>query len=158
MKILGIDPGYDRLGVAVLESGTKQPELIYSDCLTSSKKTEFAKRLSELGAKLEKIIAAHQPEQLALETLFFAKNRKTAMLVSETRGMILYLAGKNNLPVVEVSPGSVKLAITGYGQASKEQISAMLPRLLKIQKVIKHDDEYDAIAVALTALSTVKLK
>ncbi|MCC6290656.1 crossover junction endodeoxyribonuclease RuvC [Candidatus Nomurabacteria bacterium] len=157
MKILGIDPGYDRLGIAILERKKSASELSFSDCLTTDKKLIFAERLLELGNALEKIIIEFRPELLALETLFFAKNKKTAMLVAETRGLILYLAAKHHLRVYEISPASVKLTTTGYGRADKAQIIAMLPKLLKIDKTIKHDDEFDAIAIALTALSTVSL-
>lgn len=158
MRIVGVDPGYDRLGVAIIEkSGTKEV-LIYSDCLTSLKQADFSARLFALGDQLEQVMTQYQPEALAIETLFFAKNRKTATMVSETRGLILYLAGKHHLPVIECSPGTVKLTTTGYGRADKQQISAALERLITINKTIKHDDEYDAIAVALTGLSTAKLK
>lgn len=80
------------------------------------------------------------------------------MLVAETRGLILYLAAKHQLAVSEVAPSTVKLTTTGYGRADKMQIIAMLKKLVKIEKVIKHDDEFDAIAIALTGLSTVSLK
>lgn len=157
MRVLGIDPGYDRLGVAILERVGSGDELIFSDCLTTDKKLIFAERLLELGNALGKIITKFKPKILALETLFFAKNKKTAMLVAETRGLILYLAAKHNLQICEMSPASVKLSTTGYGRADKMQIIAMLPKLLKIKKAIKHDDEFDAIAIAITALSTVSL-
>jgi crossover junction endodeoxyribonuclease RuvC len=158
MRIIGVDPGYDRLGVAVIERQGQKEQLIYSDCLSSGKKDDFSIRLFNLGEQLEKVITQHQPEALAIETLFFAKNKKTASAVAETRGLILYLAGKHNLPVIECSPGTVKLTTTGYGRADKAQISAALGRLIRIEKEIKYDDEYDAIAVALTGLSTTRLK
>lgn len=156
MKILGIDPGYERLGVAIVEKSKKtdnQEILIYSDCLITSKNLTFSKRLLKLGTELEKIIKKYQPDCLALEDLFFAKNQKTAMAVGSVRGMIIYLAEKNNLEISEHSPNTVKLTITGYGRADKAQMMQMLPKLIKINKAIKHDDEYDAIGLALTALA-----
>ena len=158
MRIVGVDPGYDRLGVAIVEHDKSREQLVFSDCLGSDKKTVFSERLFALGEQLEQVIRQYQPEALAIETLFFAKNKKTAGAVAETRGLILYLAGKHGLPVIECSPGTVKLTTTGYGRADKNQISAALERLIKIEKEIKYDDEYDAIAVALTGLSTAKLK
>ncbi|MEK7650807.1 MAG: crossover junction endodeoxyribonuclease RuvC [Patescibacteria group bacterium] len=156
MKILGIDPGYERLGVAIVEKSkntNNQEILIYSDCLITSKNLTFSKRLLKLGTELEKIIKKYQPDCLALEDLFFAKNQKTAMAVASVRGMIIYLAEKNNLEISEHSPNTVKLTITGYGRADKAQMMQMLPKLIKINKAIKHDDEYDAIGLALTALA-----
>lgn len=156
MKILGIDPGYERLGVAIIEKSKNtdnQETLIYSDCLITSKNLAFSKRLLKLGEELEKIIKKYQPDCLALEDLFFAKNQKTAMAVASVRGLIIYLAEKNNLKISEHSPNTVKLTITGYGHADKAQIISLLPKLLRIKKVVKHDDEYDAIAIALTALA-----
>ncbi len=161
MKILGVDPGYERLGVAIIEKSKNTnnlEELIYSDCLTTSKSLAFSKRLLKLGDELEKIIKKYQPDCLALEDLFFAKNQKTVMAVASVRGMIIYLAEKNNLEISEYSPNTVKLTITGYGRADKTQIKLMLPKLIKIEKPIKHDDEYDAIAIALTRLSTSRQK
>lgn len=158
MRLIGVDPGYDRLGVAVVERGQSGEKLIFSTCLSSDKKKTFSARLFGLGQSLEKIIKKYKPEALALETLFFAKNRKTAMAVSETRGLILYLAGKYNLAVIECAPATVKLTTTGYGRADKAQVAAALGRLIKLARPIKHDDEFDAIAVALTGLSTVHLK
>ncbi len=146
--ILGIDPGYDRLGVAIIS--TNPLTLLYSDCLTSNSKNIFAKRLADLGTELETIINQHQPTDIVLEKLFFSKNQKTASQVAEVRGMILYLAGKNNLTVTEYAPSEIKLTITGFGSADKQQVTAMVPKLIKVTKMPKYDDEYDAIAVALT--------
>lgn len=158
MRLLGVDPGYDRLGVAIVERENNKDSLLFSDCLTSEKKSDFSKRLLVVGEKLEKIIKKYQPNSLALESLFFSKNRKTALAVAETRGVIRYLASQNNLEVAEYSPATIKLTITGYGQADKQQVALMVEKLLSLKKAIKHDDEYDAIAVALTALSTSRLK
>lgn len=155
MRILGVDPGYERLGVAVVEKkDSKQPEvLLFSDCLITPKTLAFPKRLLALGTKLDEIIKRYRPDCLALEDLFFAKNQKTAMAVANVRGLIIYLAEKNGLKILEYSPNTVKLTITGYGRANKIQVTQMLSRLLELEKGIKHDDEYDAIAIAVTALA-----
>jgi crossover junction endodeoxyribonuclease RuvC len=151
MKIIGADPGYDRLGVAVLESG-RQPQVIYSTCLQTPK-GEFAPRLVKLGEEFQKILTAHQPDYLAIEKLFFMSNQKTAGRVSEVRGLIIYLAAKAGLKVAECAPTEIKLSITGYGRADKKQVAAMLEKLVKLPARRRHDDEYDAIAVALTVAS-----
>ena len=152
MRLIGIDPGYGRLGVAVVERKRDGEHLLFSVCLTTAKTLAFPKRLLTLGQALEKIIKKYQPAGLALEDLFFAKNRKTAMAVAETRGMIIYLAAKHKLIITTHAPNTVKLAVTGHGHADKNQMMLMFPKLIQIEKTIKHDDEFGAIAVALTAL------
>ncbi len=146
--ILGIDPGYDRLGVAVI--GSPPPALLYSNCLTSNAKDSFARRLATLGRALEQIIKKYRPEHIALEKLFFSKNQKTAGQVAEVRGMILYLAGQHDITVAEYAPSEIKLTITGFGTADKKQVTTMVPKLIAVATQPKYDDEYDAIAIALT--------
>jgi crossover junction endodeoxyribonuclease RuvC len=153
MKIISIDPGYDRVGVAVLEKSDKtknKEELIYSDCLTTSSKKEFTERLKLIGEKIEEIIKKYKPEVMAIESLFFNNNQKTVMLVSEAKGMIKYIALYNKLEVFEYTPLQIKIAVTGYGRGDKQQVTMMTKNLIKIDKEIKYDDEYDAIAVGLT--------
>ena len=153
MKIISIDPGYDRVGVAVLEKSDKtknKEELIYSDCLTTSSKKEFTERLRLIGEEIEEIIKKYKPEVMALESLFFNNNQKTVMLVSEAKGMIKYIALYNKLEVFEYTPLQIKIAVTGYGRGDKQQVTMMTKNLIKIDKEIKYDDEYDAIAVGLT--------
>jgi crossover junction endodeoxyribonuclease RuvC len=153
MKILAIDPGYDRLGVAVMETIDRQEKLLYSACLTTDKKTTVPERLWELGKQLEDLLTEHQPDQVALETLFFNKNQKTALAVAEARGMIVYLAKKHDCVVREFGPSEVKVAVTGYGSSDKRAVTDMLRRLVKNLPDKALDDEYDAIAVAVTALA-----
>ncbi len=151
MKILGIDPGYDRLGLALVERSTQQNyKIIYSVCLTSPRGEVFEQRLYHLINQVEKIIEQHRPDLLALEKVFFASNRKTAMAVAEVRGALLYLAHRLKVPVISLTPLEVKMALTGYGQASKEQVKYMVERLLGFKKKRSWDDEVDALAIALT--------
>lgn len=151
VRILGIDPGFDRLGVCILDKTGAKEVLIFSTCITTSKKDEFSKRLYDAGIQLEKIIATYKPQELAIETLFFTTNQKTIITVSEIRGVCLYVAEAFRLVVYEYSPAHIKLAIAGHGKATKEDISIMVSRILKIDvgKTVL-DDEIDAIAVALT--------
>jgi len=153
-RILAVDPGYERLGIAVIESN----KLIYSDCFQTKKKFAHSKRLCDLGTKLQKVIRKYKPAIFAIETLFFSNNQKTAMLVSEARGVLLYLAEKNSLEVREFSPAEVKIGVTGYGRSTKEQIMEMVPKIIEIKKKIKFDDEFDAIAVGITCEATKKWK
>lgn len=153
MRILAIDPGYDRCGVAVLEKISGKEVLLYSDCLRSIRTDDFSIRLATICAGIEKVIAQFEPASIALEKLFFAKNQKTAMAVAETRGALLALAGGHTLPIIEYMPNQIKLAVTGYGAATKEQVIKMVPKLVRIEKNIEFDDEFDAIALGLTHLA-----
>lgn len=157
MRVLGIDPGYERLGVAILEKKDGKNTLLFSDCLKTDKNKELSERIFELGTEVEKIIDRWSPSSLAIEKLFFTTNQKTAMGVAETKGALTYIAKAAGLSISEFTPLQIKIAITGYGKATKEQMLYMLSKLIKIEKKesIKHDDEFDAIAVALTSLVSI---
>ena len=150
MIILGIDPGFERMGCAVLEKSSTGEKLIYSSCLVSSRNDAHEKRLLHLAKGLKKIIKDFQPDTMAIEKLFFSANQKTALKVAEARGVALLLAAENNLKVVEFTPLEVKMAMTGYGRAEKDQVRKMAQAILKIDGKGKLDDEIDAIAIALT--------
>ncbi len=152
MKIIGIDPGYDRCGVAVVEKGAPKDTLIFSTLITTNKKDSMSMRLSELSIQLEKIIKKHKPDILALEQLFLTNNSKTVIGVAQARGVILLLAGKYNLPVRELGPGQIKLAITGYGKADKAAVAMMVRKIITLPEKKIIDDEMDAVAIALSAL------
>lgn len=149
--ILGIDPGYDRLGIAVIEkSGRSKEKLLYSDCFQTSAKLPIYERFALIGAEISRIIAEYKPSALALETLFITKNQKTAMRVAEARGIIIYEASKAGIPIFEYGPMEIKTAITSDGRSDKERIIKMVHMLIDIPAKDTVDDEYDAIAVALT--------
>lgn len=150
MRIIGIDPGYDRIGIAIVDKHTPKEVLVFSTCIITSAKTPFAERLLILGKTLESIIIKYQPTEAAVEVLYFAKNSTTALAVAEARGVIQYILTCHNLPISEYPPNTIKLAITGYGSADKKAITTMIPRLIRMDVVKKLDDELDAIAVALT--------
>jgi len=154
MIVLGIDPGYDRLGLAIIKQEAGRQELLYSNCFTTDKKNIFSERLLAIGNEIEKILFDWQPDMVATEKLFFTVNQKTAMAVAETRGIIIYLSAKYGLPLAEYTPLEVKTCITGYGSADKKQMADFIPKLIRIDQAIKHDDEYDAIAIALTAFAS----
>ncbi len=153
MKVLAVDPGYDRVGVAVLDNNLGKDVLIYSTCITTTKNSTLALRLKEFGTILEEILLTHQPDVVALETLFFNKNIKTALSVAEARGVILYLAAKADCAIYEFNPGTIKLATTGYGKSDKTAVIAMVKRLVVNVPASALDDEYDAIAVGVTCLA-----
>ncbi len=151
MRVISIDPGYERLGIAVLEKNPREKEkLLYSDCFRTSAKLSLEKRLLLIGKEIEELIEKYSPDALALENLFFNNNQKTALAVGAARGVILYEAAKGNLPVYEFTPPQIKVAVTGDGRGDKKQVTRMIQLLLGTTKKIKHDDEWDAIAVGLT--------
>jgi crossover junction endodeoxyribonuclease RuvC len=158
MRILGIDPGFERLGIAIIEKSPKDKKefLVFSECFKTSKELAFHDRLFLIGEEIEKIIKKHKPEILSIETLFLTTNQKTVMHVSEVRGVILYQSKKHSMKIFEASPPQIKIATTGYGKADKKQIMKMIKLLIKIDDSIKSDDELDAIAIALTAFAHIK--
>lgn len=159
LRILGIDPGYDRLGIAIVDKPLKGKEvLIHSDCLQTSNKDGIYQRLEQIGLRISELIKEFKPDALAVETLFITKNQKTAMRVSEARGIIIYEAVKNSVPVFEYSPMQIKMAVTGDGTSTKDRILKMLGLLIKLPAKKTVDDEYDAIAVALTHSACVGFK
>jgi crossover junction endodeoxyribonuclease RuvC len=153
-RIIGIDPGYDRLGIAIIEGPVGREQLLYSTCVTTSKKQTFPERLAQLGKTVEQLLKEYRPNVLAIEKLFFTKNQLTAMAVSETRGVLLYLATLAGLTISEFTPQQIKKTVTGQGNADKQQVAQLVTRLIKLPPATntkRLDDEIDAIAIALTA-------
>ena len=150
-RIIGIDPGYDRLGIAVIDknAGTKKDLLAYSDCITTSSKDDIHLRLQQIGEGVSLVLDEYKPSEMAIETLFVTKNQKTAMRVAEARGIIIYEAMKRGVSVREYSPMQIKTAITSDGTSDKSRIFKMLGLLISLPEKEALDDEYDAIAVAL---------
>ncbi|MBI3888328.1 crossover junction endodeoxyribonuclease RuvC [Candidatus Nomurabacteria bacterium] len=158
MRVLGIDPGYERLGIAVLEKDKtdRREQVIFSECFKTSAELDFNERLFLIGEEIKRVIKKYQPGVLAIETLFLTTNQKTVMHVAEARGVVIYEAACANLKIFEASPPQIKIATTGYGKANKEQVMKMVKILVKIDEEKKSDDELDAIAIALTAFAHLK--
>lgn len=158
MIIIGIDPGYERIGIAVLEKNKsdKKEVLLYSSCFKTSAKLPLPERIFLLGAEIQSVIKKYKPEKLAIEKLYFENNAKTAMGVSEARGVIIYIAKSHNLEILEYTPLQIKNAVTGYGKATKPQVHTMVSRLIELPKNVTQDDEIDAIAVAITGFATTR--
>lgn len=160
MRVLAIDPGYGRCGVAVLErlpaqagvNGGKET-LIYSDCVETAKGTDFTARLGAVANECSRLAKKYKPDALAMEKLYFSTNQKTAMRVAEVRGALIQMATSLEIPVFEYTPGEIKSAAGGSGRADKQQIAKVLHALVKIEKKIDRDDEYDAIAVGVTHMA-----
>jgi crossover junction endodeoxyribonuclease RuvC len=153
-RVLACDPGFERLGVAVIEKEKAKEKLLYSDCIRTSALFPFPERLKILGLAVENLLKEYKPQAVALEEIYFEKNAKTAMQVAEVRGMLAYIAAKADLPVLHYTPLQVKVAITGYGKSDKRAVAHMVERLIALPKKKRLDDELDAIAIALTSLAS----
>ncbi|MDH5442222.1 MAG: crossover junction endodeoxyribonuclease RuvC [Candidatus Nomurabacteria bacterium] len=152
MKILAIDPGYERVGIAVIDKSDSGREvLLFSECFKTSAKLDFPDRLKLIGDEVDRVILEHNPELLAIEALFFARNTTTALSVAEAKGVITVVAKNHGLDVMELKPNEIKVAVTGYGKATKHDIANMVPKLIDADLTGKIDDEIDAIAIGLSA-------
>lgn len=145
MRILGIDPGYATLGWAVIDGSLK---VIDYGFVETNHGTRIDERLFKIHNEINKIIAYYNPDCVAIEKLFFAKNTKTAIDVAKCIGVILLTAKLSNLNYDEYSPSQVKNAITGYGRASKEQIQNIIMKIFKLKEIPRPDDAADALAIA----------
>jgi crossover junction endodeoxyribonuclease RuvC len=155
MRILGLDPGTAILGWGLIDTGPRhnlnQATCVAYDCIRTDISLTDSQRLVALANGLEHLLRELQPDLVAVERLFFARNQKTVMAVSQARGVILLQIERLRLPVVEYTPLQVKQALTGYGKADKKQIQEMVRLLLRLPGIPKPDDAADALAIALTA-------
>lgn len=154
MRFLGIDPGYDRLGVAIVEKSPNQRErVVFSECFETDKETDLFSRLQQVGVRISELIKQFKPQAVALETLFFNTNKKTAMTVAAARGIIIFIAKESGCDVYEYHPQEIKVAITGYGKSDKTAVTSMVKQLVDNCPEIAKDDEFDAIATAVAGLA-----
>ena len=157
IRVLAFDPGYERLGVAVVEKQNGKDTLVHSECIRTSAKLPFPERLAKLGETAKKLIHEFSPDIVALEEVYFEKNAKTAIQVAQVMGALTYIAAAHGLSMYTYTPLEVKVAITGYGRGDKTAVAAMVPRLVELPKRKRLDDELDAIAIGLTCLASVRL-
>ncbi|MBP6882297.1 MAG: crossover junction endodeoxyribonuclease RuvC [Candidatus Levybacteria bacterium] len=150
MRIIGIDPGLGRLGWGVVQSVSNRQIAIRYGCIETDKDTPEEKRIEEVYSQLKAVIDELRPEALAVEQLFFGRNVTTAFMVGQARGVVLLLAAQSQIPVFEYNPGEIKVAVTGYGKADKNQIGQMVKAILKLSEIPRLDDTTDALAIALT--------
>jgi crossover junction endodeoxyribonuclease RuvC len=156
MKILSIDPGYDRVGMAILEKEGGKEKIVFSECFQTDKKQEVGDRIFAACREIKILIEKHQPDLFAIENLFLSKNQKTVMAVSEARGAFIQTAKLHNLPVVDLTPLQIKTAVAGHGKASKEEVHKMVSLICKLEDRKYIDDEIDAVAVGISAFSYAK--
>lgn len=158
MRVIAVDPGYDRVGIAILEKdhtpGTPNTERwLYSQTFTTPKDLPTVERIRQVGERIAKLAKEYDAACLAIETLFFNSNQKTAMQVAAARGVIIYAAQQEGLEIYEYSPQQIKIAVTGHGRADKRSVIDMTKRLVAVPEGTRLDDEFDAIACALTCFA-----
>lgn len=153
--ILGIDPGFGRMGFGMIETDGRTMRALDFGVITTEP-VEFAERLRIVAADIETLLLGRRPDLIALEQLFLTKNTKTAIRVAEARGIVLLKAAERGIPVIELTPSQAKAALTGDGKAPKSAMQQMTRRLLNLPRSVKSDDAADALAFAIVA-STMKI-
>ena len=152
LRIIGIDPGYGRCGFAIIERTVRGNEtLLHSQCLSTPASHPFTERLALVAATYRTLTTTYHPTLCSMERVYFSTNQKTAMHVAEVRGALILITQDLGIMLHEFGPNEVKLAVAGDGGASKRQVMTMVSRLIHLPAPITYDDEYDAIALALTA-------
>ena len=149
MKILGVDPGTNRIGYGLI---TDRP-LKMIDYGVLEIKDSSRKKFLTLAERFTKLLDKLKPDLAAVEKIYFAKNQKTAMEVAQARGIIIYLLLKKKIAIAEYGPQEVKSAVTGYGLADKKAVAKLTAKILQIDQLRGHDDASDALAIAITAVN-----
>jgi len=160
MIIIGLDPGTATTGWGVIEKSLlkkTEPNVLDYGCIKTNPKLPAGERLKEISEELTKLIKKYKPRVLAVESLYFFKNLKTAMPVSQAKGVILLIAAQHKIPVYEFTPLQMKITITGYGRAEKKQVQKMIKILLNLEEKPKDknkrtDDATDALGIALCCI------
>ncbi|MBI5356188.1 crossover junction endodeoxyribonuclease RuvC [Candidatus Collierbacteria bacterium] len=156
MIILGIDPGFARMGWGVISKNGAKFSLVAYGCLETSADVGLPDRLEMIFDGILKVIKKYKPDLVGIETLFFNTNAKTAVKVGEARGAILVALKKAGIKSADLTPLQVKQAVAGYGRAEKSQVQKMVKTLLNLKEIPHPDDAADALAIALAAGSIVK--
>ena len=155
--VLGIDPGTAIVGYAVVAMKGNTFKSLVCDVITTPASMPLPQRLQLIYTGLTEIIETYRPQEAAMEELFFAKNARTALTVGHGRGVVMLALANGGLPIAEYTPMQVKLAVSGYGGAKKEQVGEMVRILLGLSSAPRPDDAADAAAVAICHLNTAPL-
>jgi len=158
MIVLGIDPGSRRTGFGILGEEPNRVRTIDYGTIKLDSKKNFPEKLKKISETLTTLIKKHNPDFIAIEDCFYAKNVKSALKLGHVRGAIILTAVKENLDVAEYTPLEIKKAVTGYGRADKGQVQQMMKILLNLTEIPKPDDSADALACAYCHIATYKLK
>lgn len=151
MVILGIDPGTGITGYGVIEKKENKLKVLDFGCVKTSKDETSGRRLKTIHRAVRKLIKQFKPDLIATESLFFFKNLKTVIAVSQARGVVVLAAEESGVPFCEFTPLEVKQAVSGYGRAEKQQVQKMVKILLNLEEIPRPDDAADALAVAICA-------
>jgi crossover junction endodeoxyribonuclease RuvC len=147
--VLGIDPGTAATGYGIVERNGSKLRLIDYGCFETVPADQLPVRLLHIHQAITELIAEHKPALVGVERLFFNKNVQTAFAVGQARGAVLLAAAQAGVPVFEYGPHEVKMAVTGYGRAGKDQVQRMVQVVLGMATLPKPDDAADALAVAI---------
>ena len=156
MVILGIDPGFGRVGYGIIEYKNNKYRVIEYGSITTPFNSDFSKRLLKIAEDLEDILERNKIDQVAIEELFFNTNVTTGINVAQARGVMLYIFAKHNIEVFGYTPMQAKIALCGYGKADKLQMKEMVKSFLKLKTMPKLDDTTDALALAITHIHSHK--
>lgn len=149
MKILGIDPGTATMGYGIIEKEGLNLKCLEYGLIETKKNLSDAARLKEINDVLEKIFKTYHPKILAIEKIYFKKNIKTAMTVSQAKGVVMLKAAQKNISVCEFTPSQIKATVTGHGGATKMQVQKMIKLQLKLKEIPRPDDAADALGIAI---------
>ncbi len=149
MRILGIDPGIGITGYSIIEADKNGYRLINSGSIQTDKSMPVSKRLVEIFDDITEICKRYEPDEAAIEQLFFFKNQKTIIPVAEARGVILAALEKANIKTAEYTPLVVKQVLTGHGRAEKSEVRLMVEKFIALNKNTKLDDTVDSIAISI---------
>jgi len=155
MRVLAFDPGLARVGYAVVEGGVNSQSLVECGLIETQPEISFPERLSSIHSDALDVAMDHNPDCVAIEKLFVAKNTKTAMDVAQARGVLVMLSFHIRVPIFEYSPAEVKVAVTSYGSADKYQVGEMVRTILGLGDRPRPDDVADACAIGLCHLFSV---
>ncbi len=159
MLILGIDPGIAITGYGLVDkTGKDSFSLVAFGCIKTSAKDSFPQRIFSIYRQTKYLVSRYQPDKIAIENVYFAKNVKTAIDVGQARGVIMLAVSQNKAKLGEFTPLQVKIALTGYGRASKLQVQEMVKKVLHLPEIPKPDDAADALALAITYGQTMDFK
>ena len=149
MRILGIDPGLATIGYALVDKETNHFDVLEYGVIKTSPEKDNIERLEIIHKNIQELIEEFEPQQMAVEELFFNKNAKTAILVGQARGVILLAGSQAGITVAEYTPLQIKQAVVGYGRADKMQVQQMVKSLLNLSELPRPDDAADALAVSI---------
>lgn len=154
MRIIGIDPGTAIVGYGIVDYNGNASTLVASGSVQTDKNLSDAERLAEISDDMENLIEQYSPDVASVEKIFFFKNQKTVISVAQSRGVILSVLAKSKIPVYEYTPMQIKLSVTGYGKAAKDDVAEMVKKMIKYDFFPKLDDTADAIAMAVCHIRT----